>query len=173
MKEIICITGPVTSFHSKALAKRALEVAGHEVKNSVTKSITLLINETGIKSAKNKKAVAAGIPIINDLEGFIKPKEKSKKRRQSTKKTNLPALFKLNQRAKSLNEKKVFLDIAGPEILFKVYKYKDTYVYREKLLGWGIKRGPLDIYLKRILRLRPLPGDPAELIFFRDQRSCL
>ena len=41
MKEIICITGQVTSFHSKALAKRALQVAGHEVKNSVKNMKTL------------------------------------------------------------------------------------------------------------------------------------
>ena len=183
MKEIICITGLVTSFHSKALAKRALQVAGHEVKNSVTKSVTLLINETGIKSAKYKKAVAEGIPIIYDLEAFLKPKKKSKKKHRAikTKAKNVPVFFKLNQKAKSLNKTKVFHDLKGPGILLKVYKYKDTYVYRDKRLGWGIKKGPLDIYLKRKLRYQPLlnaavvkegKADPSEFIFFETNETA-
>ena len=77
MKEIICITGPLLSYSSKTEAKRALEIAGYEVKSSVTKSVTLLVNETGINSSKSKKAASAGVPTIDNLEDLIKSNKDS------------------------------------------------------------------------------------------------
>ena len=80
MKEIICITGPLFSYSSRAEAKRALEIAGYEVKSSVTKAVTLLVNETRITSSKSKKAASAGIPTIDNLEDLIKSNKESGKK---------------------------------------------------------------------------------------------
>ena len=80
MKEIICITGPLFSYSSRAEAKRALEIAGYEEKSSVTKAVTLLLNETRITSSKSKKAASAGIPTIDNLEDLIKSNKESGKK---------------------------------------------------------------------------------------------
>tara|TARA_B100001750_G_C15490070_1_gene590735 strand:- start:293 stop:2053 length:1761 start_codon:yes stop_codon:yes gene_type:complete len=82
MKEVICITGPLLSFSSREEAKNALEKAGHEVKSSVTRSVTILVNETGVISSKSKKAASAGLPVINNLDFLINKGVSVKKLRE-------------------------------------------------------------------------------------------
>lgn len=71
VKGIVCISGRLKSFSSKSLAEEELRREGYEVKSSVTKDVTHLINESGIESTKTKKARDAGIQIINDIYELI------------------------------------------------------------------------------------------------------
>ena len=43
----------------------------YEVKSTVTKDVTILVNESGIESAKVKKARESGVTIITNLSHFI------------------------------------------------------------------------------------------------------
>jgi DNA ligase (NAD+) len=70
--KVACISGKLKSFKTKAEAKKVLEELGYTVKDSVTKQTTVLINESGIASDKTKKAESFGIPIITNLNEFIK-----------------------------------------------------------------------------------------------------
>jgi len=45
-----------------------LEAAGLNVKSSFTKDVTILVNESGIESAKTKKARDAGVQIVTNLK---------------------------------------------------------------------------------------------------------
>jgi len=67
----VCISGKLTSYPNKAEAQRILEELGYVVKASLTKDVTILINESGVESAKTKKARASGIQIITNLYNFI------------------------------------------------------------------------------------------------------
>jgi len=69
--EVVCITGKLSSYKSKAEAKQALEANGYRVKDSVTKEVTILVNESGIESAKIKKARANNIKIITNLKELL------------------------------------------------------------------------------------------------------
>lgn len=64
---IVCITGKLKSFTSKALATAALEEAGYVVKSTLTKDVTILINEGGVESSKTTKARESGVNVINDI----------------------------------------------------------------------------------------------------------
>jgi DNA ligase (NAD+) len=64
----VCITGKLLSYKTKAEAHAALEAAGLNVKSSLTKGVTILVNESGIESAKTKKAREAGIQIVTNLK---------------------------------------------------------------------------------------------------------
>ena len=64
---VVCISGKLKSFKTKALATEALERSGYVVKSSLTKDVTILINESGIESAKTTQASKAGITIIENL----------------------------------------------------------------------------------------------------------
>ena len=68
---VVCITGRLKSFKTKNEAKAALEQAGYLVKDSVTKDVEILINESGIDSAKVKKARANGTRIVTSLSDLI------------------------------------------------------------------------------------------------------
>lgn len=68
---IVCISGRLKSFKTKAEATQVLEQAGYEVKGSLTKDVTILINESGIESAKTKKAQSEGVTIVNDIKLFL------------------------------------------------------------------------------------------------------
>lgn len=65
---IVCITGKLTTYKTKAEATKVLNKLGYEVKSSVTKDVTLLINESGIESVKVKKARESGVTIITNLK---------------------------------------------------------------------------------------------------------
>lgn len=68
----ICITGKLTSFKTKAEAHAVLLSLGFNIAESVTKSLTYLVDEGDKASAKRKKAEDFGIPIIGNLEDFLK-----------------------------------------------------------------------------------------------------
>ena len=68
---IVCISGKLKSFRSKAEAQIVLEEHGFAVKPSLTKDCTHLINESGIESAKTKTARERGVTIINNLTTLI------------------------------------------------------------------------------------------------------
>jgi DNA ligase (NAD+) len=69
--DTICISGKLTSFKTKAAAEMALSARGYVIKNTVTKDVTILVNESGIESAKTKKARESGITIVTNLLEFI------------------------------------------------------------------------------------------------------
>jgi DNA ligase (NAD+) len=68
---VVCISGKLTSYPNKAEAQKVLKELGYSVKTSLTKDVTILINESGVESAKTKKARASGIQIITNLYNFI------------------------------------------------------------------------------------------------------
>lgn len=68
---VVCITGKLNTYKTKAEATRVLNEHGYSVKSSVTKDVTILVNESGIESAKVKKARASGVTIITKLSELI------------------------------------------------------------------------------------------------------
>lgn len=68
---IVCITGRLSSVKSKAEAEKLLVDAGYSIKSSLTKDVTILLNESGQESAKTKKARDAGISIETNLNNLI------------------------------------------------------------------------------------------------------
>ena len=66
-KGIVCISGKLKSFKSKAEATKALNSAGYEVKSSLTKQVTILVNESGIESSKTQQARNSGVTIVSNL----------------------------------------------------------------------------------------------------------
>jgi DNA ligase (NAD+) len=70
-KGFVCISGRLKSFKTKADATTALNDAGYEVKSSMTKQVTHLINESGQESAKTKQARNAGVTIVTNLKEFL------------------------------------------------------------------------------------------------------
>lgn len=70
-KGIICITGKLTSFKTKSEAQTELEKLGFIVKSSITKDVTILVNESGKDTTKTLKAKESGIIVITDLKTFI------------------------------------------------------------------------------------------------------
>ena len=67
----VCISGKLKSFKTKAQATEALERQGYVVKSSLTKDVTILVNESGIESAKTTKARESGVTIIENLIDLI------------------------------------------------------------------------------------------------------
>ena len=70
-KGTVCISGKLKSYPTKAAAKQVLEKYGFIVKDSLTKDVTTLLNESGIASSKTKKAEELGIKIFNNLKHII------------------------------------------------------------------------------------------------------
>lgn len=68
---IVCISGKLKSFKTKAEATKILEELGYTVKDSLTKDVTILINESGVESAKTVKAEASGVRIVNNINELI------------------------------------------------------------------------------------------------------
>ena len=68
---VVCITGKLSSYKTKAEATTVLNELGYEVKSTVTKDVTILVNESGIESAKVKKARASGVTIITNLSDLL------------------------------------------------------------------------------------------------------
>ena len=68
---VVCITGKLKSFKTKAQAGTALVNLGYVVKSSLTKDVTILVNESGIESAKTKQARDSGVNIVTNLSEFL------------------------------------------------------------------------------------------------------
>lgn len=68
---VVCITGKLVSYKTKAEAHQVLQELGYAVKTSLTKDVTILVNESGIESAKTTKARDAGVTIVTNLNQFI------------------------------------------------------------------------------------------------------
>jgi len=68
----VCITGKLSSYKTKADAYTALETAGYRAVESVTKTTDYLVDEEDKASTKRKKAESLGIPIITNLNTFLK-----------------------------------------------------------------------------------------------------
>lgn len=68
---IVCISGRLKSYKTKAEATTVLEELGYSVKSSLTKDVTILVNESGVESAKTKTATERGIMIVTNLLEFI------------------------------------------------------------------------------------------------------
>ncbi len=67
----MCISGRLSSFKTKAEAEKELLRNGYSTKDSVTSNVNYLINESGVESAKTKKARDLGIPIITNIQKLI------------------------------------------------------------------------------------------------------
>lgn len=70
-KGVVCISGKLKSFKCKGSAKLVLEAKGYKVVDNFTREVTILINESGIESAKTKKARKAGVTIVTNIIDFI------------------------------------------------------------------------------------------------------
>ena len=70
-KGTVCITGKLKSYPTKAAAQQVLIKNGYLVKDNLTKDVTILVNESGIASAKTKKAEQMGITINQNLKELI------------------------------------------------------------------------------------------------------
>lgn len=70
-KGTVCISGKLKSFKTKAEAEKVLNNLGYTVKTSVTKDVTILVNESGVESAKTLKARQSGVTIVENLLAFI------------------------------------------------------------------------------------------------------
>jgi len=68
---VVCISGKLKSFKTKAEATKALEEVGYKVKSSLTQDVTILINEGGVESAKTLKARNSGVIIVENLNDFF------------------------------------------------------------------------------------------------------
>ena len=71
IKGIVCISGKLNTYKTKAIAKKVLEENGYKVKSGLTKDVNILVNESGIESAKTKKAQNNNITIINNINELI------------------------------------------------------------------------------------------------------
>lgn len=68
---VVCITGKLSSYPTKAHATEVLNNYGFVVKSSLTKDCTHLINESGIESAKTQTARERGVLIINNVKELV------------------------------------------------------------------------------------------------------
>ena len=68
---VVCITGKLKSYPTKAHAQAVLENYGFVVKSSLTKDCTHLVNESGIESAKTQTARDRGVLIISNIKHLI------------------------------------------------------------------------------------------------------
>jgi NAD-dependent DNA ligase len=71
-KGVVCITGKLKSYPTKAAAQKVLQSYGFETKDNLTKDVTILLNESGIESAKTNKAQAMGVTIYDNIKKLIK-----------------------------------------------------------------------------------------------------
>lgn len=69
---VVCITGKLSSFKTKAEAYKTLTDYGFLISESVTKSTNYLVDEDDKSSTKRKKANELGIKIITNLNNFLR-----------------------------------------------------------------------------------------------------
>ena len=72
IKGVVCITGKLKSYPTKAAAQKVLQNYGFETKDNLTSKVTILLNESGIESAKTNKAQEMGIKIYDNIKKLIK-----------------------------------------------------------------------------------------------------
>lgn len=70
--QTVCISGKLTSFKTKAEAHKQLEALGFKCVETVTKTLSYLVDEQQDGSSKRKKAETYSIPIITNLNIFLK-----------------------------------------------------------------------------------------------------
>jgi len=70
-KGVVCITGKLKSFKTKSEAEKLLLNSGYSVKSTLTKDVTILVNESGIESAKTRKARDSGVSIVCNINQLI------------------------------------------------------------------------------------------------------
>ena len=70
-KGVVCITGKLKSYPTKAAAQKVLQSHGFATKDNLTKDVTLLLNESGIESAKTNKAQQMNVKIYNNIKILI------------------------------------------------------------------------------------------------------
>lgn len=68
---VVCITGKLSSYKNKAEATQELEKLGYKVTDTLTKSVSILIDEENKGSTKRKTAEERGLQIITNLKQFI------------------------------------------------------------------------------------------------------
>lgn len=68
---VVCISGKLNSYSTKQEAQNELEKLGFVVKSTVTKDVTILVNESGRETSKTQKARESGVIIVTDLKNFI------------------------------------------------------------------------------------------------------
>lgn len=68
---VVCITGKLKSFSTKAAAKAVLEGLGYTMKDSITKDVTILVNESGVHTAKTIKAANDGVRIVTNIHDLM------------------------------------------------------------------------------------------------------
>ena len=68
---VVCISGKLKSYPTKAHATKVLESYGFVVKSSLTKECTHVINESGIESAKTQTARDRGVLIITNIKHLL------------------------------------------------------------------------------------------------------
>jgi DNA ligase (NAD+) len=66
-KGVVCISGKLKSYPTKAAAKAVLEKLGYVVKDNLTKDVTILLNESGLESSKTQTARERGVQIITNI----------------------------------------------------------------------------------------------------------
>ena len=59
------------SFKTKAEAEKVLISKGYIVKSSLTREVTILVNESGLESSKTKKARDSGVSITTNLNQLL------------------------------------------------------------------------------------------------------
>lgn len=67
----VCITGKLTSYKNKAEATKLLEAAGFKVVESVTKTLSYLIDEEDKGSSKRQKAEQYGVTIVTNIHDLL------------------------------------------------------------------------------------------------------
>lgn len=68
---VVCITGKLKSYPTKAAAKAVLEGLGYQVKDSITKDVTILVNESGVETAKTIKAAKDGVRVVTNIQDLM------------------------------------------------------------------------------------------------------
>ena len=68
---IVCLSGKLFSYKTKAEAAKVLKDLGYVVEQNVTNKVTILVNETGIETTKTLKALDKGIQIVTNLKDYI------------------------------------------------------------------------------------------------------
>lgn len=68
---VVCISGKLNSYSTKQHAQEELERLGFTVKSSLTKDVTILVNESGKETSKTQKARESGVKIVTNLIEFI------------------------------------------------------------------------------------------------------
>ena len=69
---VVCVTGKLSSYKTKAEAYKQLTEHGFRISETVTKTTDYLVDEEDKSSTKRKKADTLGIKIITNLNTFLR-----------------------------------------------------------------------------------------------------